>query len=100
VDAARLALARAVVADNRLTNVEVLKRDMHATRLPPETFDLVYVRLDGARHAELLREVFALTRPGGVSAIQCVSWSAVSPPRSIAVWGRKPGPASPFKGGT
>jgi SAM-dependent methyltransferase len=92
LDARHLAAARAVVHDARLTNVEILKRDIYDTRLPREAFDFVYARLGAAanpRHEELLAEVLALTRPGGVVAIQCVAWLAGRRGRSIEVWGRK-----------
>jgi hypothetical protein len=72
--------------------VEILKRAIYDTRLPREAFDFVHARLASAspaRHEALLDEMLAVTRPGGVVAIQCVAWLAGRRPRSIEVWGRK-----------
>ena len=90
-------VARALVRESGLTNVEILKRDSHDTRLPREAFDFVHARLaddSNGRNEDLLAELLALTRPGGVVAIQCVAWLAGKRSRSIEVWGRKPVPAS------
>jgi SAM-dependent methyltransferase len=91
-DARSLATARVLVHQAQLTNVEILKRDVYGTRLPREAFDFVHARLVGAsqaRHEELLAEALAVTRPGGVMAIQCTAWLAGRRLRSIQVWGRK-----------
>jgi SAM-dependent methyltransferase len=72
-DAQQLAAARAYVADERLTNVEILDTDAYATRLPDASFDLVHVRFLFApvgRDNELLTEMLRLVRPGGILAIQ------------------------------
>jgi SAM-dependent methyltransferase len=79
LDSRHLMAARALVHDANLTNVEILKRHIYDTRLPREAFDFVHARLASgspARHEELLDEVLAVTRPGGVVAIQCVAWLA------------------------
>jgi SAM-dependent methyltransferase len=92
LDTQHLTAARALIHDARLTNVEILKRDVYDTRLPREAFDFVHARLaraETARHEELLAEALAVTRPGGVVAIQCVDWLAGRRPRSIEVWGHK-----------
>lgn len=73
IDAKQLASARAYVAENGLTNVELRELDAYNTGLARESFDLTHVRFVFApvgRDAELLREVIALTRPGGTIAIQ------------------------------
>ena len=97
LDARHLAAARALVQDKRLTNVEILKRDIYHTCLPREAFDFVYARLasaSAARHEELLAELLALARPEGVVALRCVAWVDGRRSRSIEIWGHKHGPAS------
>lgn len=84
-DAKQLAAARAFVQEAGLGNVEILERDAYNTGLPRESFDLVHVRFVFApvgRDAELLPEILALTRPGGVVAIQepdANSWNCFLP---------------------
>jgi SAM-dependent methyltransferase len=71
--AAYLDAARRYVQDEGLGNVEILERDAFDTGLPRESFDFVHVRFvfgPVGRDAELLREMLALTRPGGLLAIQ------------------------------
>ncbi len=73
VGATQLGAALAFVQDEGLANVEILERDAYHTGLPRESFDFVHVRfLFGpvGRDDELLREMLALTRPGGIVAIQ------------------------------
>src|SRR5439155_26841790 len=73
MDAKQLDGARAFVTDEDLKNVTVLELDAYNTRLPRESFDLTHVRFVFApvgRDADLLREMIALTRPGGTIAIQ------------------------------
>jgi ubiquinone/menaquinone biosynthesis C-methylase UbiE len=96
VDVQHLAEARALVRQAQLANVEILKRDIFDTGLPREAFDFVHARLGNAsagRHAELLDELLALTRPGGVVALQCVAWVDGSRGRSIEIWGYKRRPS-------
>lgn len=91
-DTQHLAAVRALVQDERLSNVEILKRNVRETGLPREAFDFVRVRLastSSEHREELLAEAIALTRPGGVVAIQCSAWLAGHRARSIEVWGRK-----------
>src|SRR5438034_8759071 len=82
MDAKQLAAARAYVAGEDLKNVKVLELDAYNTRLPRESFDLTHVRFVFApvgRDADLLREMIALTRPGGTIAIQepdAASWNS------------------------
>ena len=92
VDARHLAAARELVQSARLTNVEILKRNIYDTGLPRAAFDFVYARLASAspeRHADLLGELVALARPGAVVALQCVAWADGRRWRSIEIWGHK-----------
>jgi SAM-dependent methyltransferase len=79
-DATQLAAARAFVQENHLDNVEILDQDACHTTLPRASFDCIHVRFVFApvgRDAELLQEMLALTRPGGVVVIQepdATSW--------------------------
>ncbi len=86
VDAAQLAVARSYLDQEGLQNVEVLRRDAFHTGLPRAAFDLVHARFEFAplgRNDELLREMLALAKPGGIVAIQepdAVCWTC-SPPQ-------------------
>jgi SAM-dependent methyltransferase len=90
-DAIQVAGARAAIAEEGWTNVELAEDDAYRTRLPRASFDLVHVRFlfaPGGRDAELLKEMLALARPGGVVAVQepdTSSWSC-QPPH--AAWDR------------
>jgi SAM-dependent methyltransferase len=69
----QLDAARLYVQDEDLANVEILERDAYDTGLPRESFDFVHERFvfgPVGRDAELLREMLALTRPGGLVVIQ------------------------------
>jgi ubiquinone/menaquinone biosynthesis C-methylase UbiE len=73
VDPRQLEGARQFVRDNRLESVEIVESSAFNTSLQCETFDLTHARfmLAPLGHDEdLLREMLALTRPGGVIAIQ------------------------------
>jgi SAM-dependent methyltransferase len=80
-----LEAARAFVQENGLTNVAVLERDAFNTGLPREGFDLVHARFmftPLGRDADLLRELLALTRPGGTLAVEeceTSSWRCFPP---------------------
>jgi ubiquinone/menaquinone biosynthesis C-methylase UbiE len=79
-----LASARAYVEQERLTNVELLQSDARATQLPRDSFDLVHMRFVWAfGHADaFLREMLALTKPGGIVVSQETdqnSWSYFPP---------------------
>jgi ubiquinone/menaquinone biosynthesis C-methylase UbiE len=70
VDPLQLRGARAFVADNKLPNVET---DAYASSLPANLFDLAHVRFLFApvgRDAQLMNELWRLTNPGGIIAIQ------------------------------
>jgi ubiquinone/menaquinone biosynthesis C-methylase UbiE len=65
-------LARRFAVDHDLANVEVLCRDARATGLPRNTFDLATARLvlvNIPRPEEVVTEMVALVRPGGVVAL-------------------------------
>lgn len=84
-DTKQLAAAREFVQDQRLENVEIHERDAYRTNLPQASFDLTHVRFVFApegRDDELLAEMLALTKPGGVVAIQepdATSWNCYPP---------------------
>jgi SAM-dependent methyltransferase len=68
-----LAAAGAFVTESGLGNIELLQGDAFATGLPAASFDFVHVRFLLAplgRDDDLLREMYRLTRPGGVIGIQ------------------------------
>jgi SAM-dependent methyltransferase len=67
-----LAAARAYVAEQGLTNVEILERDALNSGLARESFDLVHARFIMAfGHAsDLFHEMLALAQPGGVVVSQ------------------------------
>ena len=79
-DAIQLAAARAFVHEHHLDNVELFDQDAYHTTLPRASFDCTHVRFVFApvgRDTELVQEMLALTRPGGVVAIQepdATSW--------------------------
>jgi ubiquinone/menaquinone biosynthesis C-methylase UbiE len=73
LDARQLAAARAYMQDAGLHNVEIVEQDAYHTTFPREFFDLVHVRFVFApvgRDEDLVREMVALTKPGGIVAIQ------------------------------
>jgi len=64
-------LAKRFVADRELINVAVIQGDASATELPGDSFDLVHARLllVNVPYVEgVVREMFRLSRPGGVVA--------------------------------
>lgn len=66
-----VASARKYVAEQRLTNVEVVQRDARATALPKEWFDVVFCRLllvNVPQPEQVVEEMVSLLRPGGVIA--------------------------------
>lgn len=68
-----LVAARTWTAMRGLTNVELVQGDAYRTGLRPETFDLVHIRFlasTAGQVDDLLREVRALVKPGGVLAFQ------------------------------
>ncbi len=75
-----VALARAFVAEQGFSNVEIIAGDARATGLPRGSFDLVHERLvlvNVPEPEQILAEMVALARPGGVIAVwevDYVSW--------------------------
>lgn len=64
-------LARKFAADRQLANVEVAQGDATATGLPRGSFDVVHARLvlvNVPRPEQVVEEMVALVRPGGVVA--------------------------------
>jgi len=64
--------AQRFVADNHLTNVEVLHADARSTGLPDGTFDLATARLvlvNVPQPEQIVAEMVRLVRPGGVVAL-------------------------------
>jgi ubiquinone/menaquinone biosynthesis C-methylase UbiE len=85
IDPVQLRGASAFVADNELTNVEILEADAYASPLLDESFDLAHVRFLFApvgRDAQLMNELWRLTKPGGIIAIQepdAAAWGCYPP---------------------
>ena len=72
-DAKLLAAADVFVAQSGLGNIELMQGDAFATKLPAASFDCVHARFMFAplgRDNDLLQEMYRLTRPGGLIAIQ------------------------------
>lgn len=70
-NAETVALARAFVRERGLAGVEIVEGDARATGLPRASFDLVHARLvlvNVPKPEEIIREMVALSRPGGVVA--------------------------------
>jgi len=86
-DPQQLRGARDFVAGEGLANVEILEADPYdcGTALPDGTFDLVHTRFlfaPAGRNARLLDEMWRLTRPGGIIAIQepdVAAWACYMP---------------------
>jgi SAM-dependent methyltransferase len=84
-------LARRFVADHELANVKVLHCDARATGLPRSAFDLATARLvlvNVPRPDEVVAEMAALVRPGGVVAFHEADWAphVCDPP--LPAWDR------------
>lgn len=73
IDDAMLAEAKQYVADQGLGNVRLVNDDLFATRLEPESFDLVHARYEitplGRGH-EQLETYIRLVRPGGTVVLE------------------------------
>ena len=86
-----VALARRFAAERNLTNVQVLNGDARASGLPRGTFDLATARLvlvNVPQPEEVVAEMVALTRPGGVVALHEADWTphVCDPP--LPAWNR------------
>ncbi|AKT42722.1 SAM-dependent methyltransferase [Chondromyces crocatus] len=74
-----VALARAFMAERGLHNVTLVEGDARATGLPHGSFDLVHARLvlvNVPRPEEIVREMVALARPGGMVASHEADYSS------------------------
>ncbi len=72
-DPKKLDAARQYVQDNLLDNVEILPSDIFDTILECGAFDLAHARFmiaPSGRQGDLLSEMIALTRPGGIVAVE------------------------------
>lgn len=84
-------MARADVARNAINNVTIVQGDALSTGLEHDSFDLVHERLvlvNVPERSELVAEMVALTRPGGVVALEDidnVSWLCEPPHESWTV---------------
>jgi SAM-dependent methyltransferase len=90
-DATTVALAREFVAERGLANVEILQGDARATGLPRGSFDLVHLRLvlvNVPAPEDIVAELVALARPGGVVAVYEVDWYAHLWEPSLSAWNR------------
>ena len=84
-------LARKFIAERNLANVRVLNGDARQTGLPRGQFDLATARLvliNVPHPEEVVSEMAALVRPGGVVALHEADWmaSACDPP--LPAWDR------------
>jgi SAM-dependent methyltransferase len=84
-------LARRFVAERNLANVQVLHADARQTTLPRGTFDLATARLvlvNVPRPEEVVAEMVALVRLGGVVAFHEVDWIANACDPPLPAWNR------------
>jgi len=85
IDSVQLGGARAFVADKKLAIVEIVEADAYASPFPDGSFDLTHVRFPFApvgRDAQLMNELWRLTKPGGIIAIQepdAAAWGCYPP---------------------
>ncbi len=72
-----LEMGRGSVAERGLQNVQLVRGEAAASGLPKASFDFAHARLvliNVPNPEEVLREMTALVRPGGVVAVQDVDW--------------------------
>lgn len=84
-------LARRFIAENHLTNVRVLHTDARHTGLPHGHFDLATARLvlvNIPHPEEIVAEMAALVRPGGIVALHEVDWVANACDPPLPDWDR------------
>jgi SAM-dependent methyltransferase len=84
-------LARRLVVDRGLANVEVLHGDARATGLPRGAFDVATARLvlvNVPHPEEIVAEAVALVRPGGVVAFHEADWGAHLCDPRLPAWTR------------
>ncbi|MBW3549152.1 MAG: class I SAM-dependent methyltransferase, partial [Actinobacteria bacterium] len=83
-DEAMLSAADGFVSSEGLGNVALMKDDIFATDLAPDSFDLVHARyqLSLGRSSEQMAAYLRLVRPGGIVVLEDVdpgSWHCVPP---------------------
>lgn len=84
-----VALARTLVSERQLGNVEVRHGDGKATDLPRNTFDLATARLVLVNVPEpeaIVTEMIAVTKSGGVIALHEADWGMVLCDPSLTAW--------------
>lgn len=84
-------LARELVAERELPNVEVVCGDARDTSLPRGSFDLVSARLvlvNVPAPREILTEAVALARPGGLIALHEAVWPVHTLDPPLEAWDR------------
>jgi ubiquinone/menaquinone biosynthesis C-methylase UbiE len=72
-DPVQLAGARQYIAENSLSNVEIIEGDAYALAFPEASFDFVHARFVLApvgRDADLLQQMQRIAKPGGIVALQ------------------------------
>ena len=86
-----VAMARAFVAERRLANVEILQGDAKATGLARGSFDLAHARLvlvNVPGPEQVVAEMVALVRPGGVVAFHEADYVAHLCDPPLPAWSR------------
>jgi SAM-dependent methyltransferase len=84
-------LAQQFIAEYQLRNVELLRGDAKATGLPRASFDVVHARLvlvNLPEPQQVVEEMVALARPGGVVASQEADWGASICDPPLIAWER------------
>jgi ubiquinone/menaquinone biosynthesis C-methylase UbiE len=84
-------LAQQFIAEYQLRNVELLRGDAKATGLPRASFDVVHARLvlvNLPEPQQVVEEMVALARPGGVVASQEADWGASICDPPLVAWER------------
>jgi len=86
-----LEMGRGVVADLGLQNVQLIQGEAAASGLPEASFDFAHARLvliNVPNPEEVLREMTALVRIGGVVAVQDLDWISWTCEPSHPAWDR------------
>src|SRR5262249_694782 len=84
-------LARRFAADRGFSNIEIRQGDAKASGLPRASFDLVHARLvlvNVPKPQQVVDEMAALTRPGGVVATHEADWGCCFCDPPSAAWDR------------
>ena len=86
-----LEMARACVAERGLQNVQLIRGEAASSGLPRAAFDFAHARLvliNVPNPDEVVREMAAVVRPGGVVAVQDVDWISWTCEPSHPAWDR------------